>query len=193
MANGPPEETPLEGAAPQNSTEPLELNTPAPLAPPATPRKRRHWSFYALMWFLGIAAFALVAVVVMNWNRQPAMDPAQAAAVAWGETCAPSLESTCGGDTVFFKDGHRFTVDGTAEATDTFNALVTERFADVRNIVSLEDCPPSPYCDMLFARYHRTRAHAPEPPVAHAPLPPLPETEPAGADASQETPQSATP
>lgn len=162
-------------------TDVAEDETPQQ-APPKPARRKMHWSFTALMWFLSLVAFGLVALTVWRANNPVPMDPAQAAAIAWGQGCESpeQLELNCGGDTVFYEGGHRWTVDGTAESRAEFGRLSSEQFASVRNIVLLNDCAPSPYCQMLFERYNRTRpgtqTEAPEP-SAEAPIPPLPETE----------------
>ncbi len=159
-------------------TQVAEEETPQQ-APPKPARRKMHWSFTALMWFLGIAAFALVAFTVWRSNNPIPMDPAQAAAIAWGQGCESpeQLELNCGGDTVFYEGGHRWTVDGTAESRAEFGRLSSEQFASVRNIVLLNDCAPSPYCAMLFERYNRTRpgtqTEAPEPSAETAIPPPV--------------------
>ena len=187
MANDPAETTSPEGTTPPPTdqtelvlTEPEPEETiQQPVPTRAKPRKKHHWSYYALMWFLGLVALAAIGFVVVNWNRQPVMDPAQTAAITWGDACDPmALKATCGGDQVTERNGRRWTVGEGTDDEYNFSVLRNERFASVAEIISLNECPPGPYCDALFARYGRTRAVAGEPPVAHAPLPPLPDTEP---------------
>lgn len=115
-----------------------------------------------LIWVLVAAAVALFWVAYQNRDSflsRPEPIPAEFS--DWGMRCGASLND-CARDVFIFKDGTHWVVDGGVDGIAMFERVSRERYETVADIITLDECPPSPYCDALFGLSRRTRIETQE-------------------------------